>query len=233
MTRSKPFRIALVAAGGLLIAVAAIAVTASAAGLHVGPVAASSSAARTTSPATGATKAQTYCQDFAKNFASKLGKTQDQVNAAARDAFKQTLKDAVTKGDLTQAQADKMLARMPAGNACAATLDRIGAAAKAKAAGALQQYMQAYLAAAASALHLAGGADELKADLKQGQSLSQIAAKQGVSEGDFKTSVVNALKPQLDQAVTDKKITQTQEDELIKKYQAGDPPLWNAPKKTP
>ncbi|TMD10413.1 MAG: hypothetical protein E6J02_01010 [Chloroflexi bacterium] len=230
MTRSKPFRIALAAAGGLLLAAAAIAVTASAAGLHVGPVAAASSAAKTTPPATGTTKAQTYCQDFAKNFASSLGKSQDQVNTAARDAFKQTLKDAVSKGDLTQAEADKMLARMPAGNACAAALGRIGAAAKAGSAGALKQFMQAYLTAAASALHLSGGADELKADLKQGQSLSQIAAKQGVSEGDFKTSVGNSMKPQLDQAVTDKKITQQQEDALIKKFQAGDPPLWTRTK---
>ena len=228
MTRSKPFRIALAAAGGLLLAAAAIAVTASAAGLHVGPVAAASSAAKTTPPATGTTKGQTYCQDFAKNFASSLGKSQDQVNTAAGAAFKQTLKDAVAKGDLTQAEADKMLARMPAGNACAAALGRIGA--KAGSAGALKQYMQAYLTAAASALHLTGGADELKADLKQGQSLSQIAAKQGVNEGDFKTSVVNSLKPQLDQAVTDKKIKQQQEDALIKKFQAGDPPLWTKTK---
>jgi ribosomal protein S4 len=68
---------------------------------------------------------------------------------------------------------------------------------------------------------------ELRQDLKNGQTLSQVAAAKNVTEADFKAKVVAALKTRLDAAVSAKTITQAQEDAQLAKLQAGDPPLWN------
>jgi hypothetical protein len=85
--------------------------------------------------------------------------------------------------------------------------------------------IRAYLSAAATAL---GVSDRrLLGDLKSGRTLSQVAAAQGVSEDQFKTSVVATLKPKLDAAVADHRITQAQEDRILARLQNGDPPLWN------
>src|SRR5207245_159851 len=66
-------------------------------------------------------------------------------------------------------------------------------------------YTQQYLTAAATALGLSE--TQLKTDLAGGQSLSQVAAAQHVSEADFRTRLVTNLKPALDAAVTNKKLT--------------------------
>ena len=89
--------------------------------------------------------------------------------------------------------------------------------------------MQQYLAAAAAALGITQ--TQLTADLKAGQSLSQVAAAQHVSESDFRTKLIANLKPALDQAVTNKTITAPQEQELLNRLQTGPLPLWNAPAK--
>ena len=86
----------------------------------------------------------------------------------------------------------------------------------------------AYLTAAASALGLKPA--QLRQDIKGGQTLSQVAATQGVSEADFKTKVIAALKPRLDAAVTAGTITQAQEDAELMKLASGDPPLWTTTK---
>src|SRR5437016_6220830 len=72
---------------------------------------------------------------------------------------------------------------------------------------AIAAYMQQYLAASASALGIS--VTELKADIANGQSLSQVAAAKKVSEADFRTKLIANLKPVLDKAVTDKKLTTT------------------------
>ena len=70
---------------------------------------------------------------------------------------------------------------------------------------------------------------QLKTDLANGQSLSQVAAAQKVSEADFRTKLVANLKPVLDKAVADKKLTSPQEQMLISRLQTGQLPLWNTP----
>ncbi len=94
---------------------------------------------------------------------------------------------------------------------------------------AMAAYMQQYLAAAASALGITEA--QLKTDLAGGQSLSQVAAAQHVSEADFRTRVIASLKPALDRAVTDKTITAAQEQELLNRLQTAPLPLWNTPVK--
>jgi len=215
MRTSRLFRIALPVAGALALGAAAIAITASAAGLGAGAfLAATASPSPGASGASGARAAA--CQDFLGHLASQLGVSGDKLDAAAIAAGKQTIDDQVKAGKLTQAQADKIEAKLSADNLC-----RLGAGAREKAVAAIK----AYVSAAASALGVSEA--QLTADLKAGQTLSQVAQAQGVSEDQFKSKVVAALKPELDAAVTAGKITQAQEDKLLAKLQDGDPPLWN------
>src|SRR5439155_9206075 len=94
---------------------------------------------------------------------------------------------------------------------------------------AIAAYMQQYLAASASALGIS--VTELKADIANGQSLSQVAAAQKVSEADFRNKLIANLKPVLDKAVSDKKITAAQEQTIVSRLQTGPLPLWNRPEK--
>jgi hypothetical protein len=221
MRTPRFLRIAIPVAGALLVAGGAIAITASAAGLRVSPLAA---ATASPSPKTGAGAAaggaSTACQAYLGHLASQLGVSRAKLDVAAVAAAKATVQDQVTGGKLTQAQADKIEARLPATGVCSAAIGELG---KLRAA---PMAKGAYLSAAAAALGVTEA--QLKADLKNGQTLSQVAAAQNVSEADFKTKLAAALKPKLDAAVAAKTITQAQEDAQLAKLQAGDPPYWTS-----
>ena len=228
MNNRHLLRIAIPVAAALLVAGGAIAITASAAGLRVAPLAVATSPALTpgsgTAAGTGRAKAGAPCEIYLGHLATQLGVSRGKLDAAAVAAAKSTLKDEVASGTITQAQADRIAARLPAASLCPAVLSGHGAG-HGKAAAA----MSSYLSAAASALGVSEV--QLKQDLKGGQTLSQVATAQGVSEADFKTKVMSSLKPKLDAAVAAKKITQAQEDAALAKLQAADPPLWNTVKK--
>ena len=55
-------------------------------------------------------------------------------------------------------------------------------------------------------------ADELRADLKAGQSVAEVATAKGVDPQTVVTAWVNGADAKIDQAVTDGKLTQAQAD---------------------
>jgi uncharacterized protein YidB (DUF937 family) len=226
-TRSL-LRIAIPVAVALLVAGGAVAITASAAGLRVAPLAAATSPKPAPSPAasggTGRATDGGACEVYLGHLATQLGVSRAKLDSAAIAAARSTLQDEVAKGTVTQAEADKISARLAAHSLCPAGLSghRAGH-------GRASAAMSAYLSAAAVALRVSE--DQLKQDLKGGQTLSQVAAAQGVSETDFKAKVTATLKPKLDAAVAAKTITQAREDAVLAKLQAGDPPLWNTARK--
>src|SRR5437016_2262493 len=228
LLRSRHLRIAGMAVGAVAVAGAAVVVTASAAGMSFGlrqPSQPQSAGANLT--AAQANSSSAACSDFMSHFAVDIGKTQAQINTAFQKAIADTLADEVKSGQITQAQADAIKKKLANQTPCTlpSTAGHSGTAAKP----AIAAYMQQYLAAAASALGIT--ATQLTADLKAGQSLSQVAAAQHVSEADFRTKVIANLKPLLDQAVSNKTITAAQEQTLINQLQTGPLPLWNAPAK--
>src|SRR5437016_1960033 len=83
--------------------------------------------------------------------------------------------------------------------------------------------------AAASALGITP--ETLQADLKKGMTLSQIAAAQKppVTEAQFRTKLIANIKPLLDKAVADKKMTSDQEQKFLQRLQTGPIPFWNKP----
>lgn len=60
--------------------------------------------------------------------------------------------------------------------------------------------------------------DQLTADLQSGQTLTQIAAAQGVSSTQLQTLVTNAIETGMQPAVTNGDIKQKQLDNLAKRY---------------
>jgi hypothetical protein len=228
MRTPRFLRIAIPVAGALLVAGAAIAVTASAAGLRVNPLAAATSPSpkpTTGTAAAGSGKATAACQAYLGHLATQLNVTPAKLDAAALAAAKATVQDQVKSGRITQAQADKIEAKLPSASAglCSGAINELGKAPRTSLA------RSAYLTAAAAALGVTEA--QLKADLKAGQNLSQVAAAQKVSEADFKTKVTASIKAKLDAAVAAKALTQGQEDAQLAKLQAGDPPYWSSTKK--
>lgn len=162
------------------------------------------------------------CKDFMTHFATEIGKSEAEVNAAFQRAIADTLADEVKAGHLTQAQADTIKQRLANRTPCSfGGLKPRGAQ--------LEAFMQQYLAAAASALGITEAT--LRTDLRSGQNLSQIAASKNVSEATFRSKVVAAMKTALDKAVANKRITTAQEDAILNRLRNDPLPLWNKPLK--
>jgi len=221
---TRYLRVAGFAVGAVAVAGAAVVITASASGMSFGfkPAVTAQQAVDSTSATS------TACGSFMKHFAVEIGKSQAQINAAFQKAIAETLADEVKSGQITQAQADALTKKVANQTPC--TLP--SAAGHTKPGGSkagIAAYMQQYVTASAAALGVSE--TQLKTDLAGGQSLSQVAAAQHVSEADFRTKLIASLKPVLDKAVADKKLTSQQETLIVQKLQTAPLPLWtNAPK---
>ena len=215
-------RVAGLAAGAAAVSAAVVLVSASAAGYNLPFLASSSSPSQTTAASLDQRAGQpaALCTDFLNHLSGDLNTSQAALNAAYQKAIGETLADEVKSGKLTQARADAIKQRLAGKAPCAIAnglLPRPGLAA----------FRPALLSAAASAL---GISDEtLKADLGKGMTLSQIAAAQHVTEAQFRDRLIARLKPVLDAAVTNKKLTPAREQAIIKRLQTGPIPLWNKP----
>ena len=121
--------------------------------------------------------------------AEALGITVEQLAAARRQATAAYLADAVTAGDITQEQADLMLARV----ALSGVIDK-----------------QALLAEG-----LGMTVEELTAALDGGQSLSELMTAQGIDADTLQTNVQAAYASAIARAVTDGVITQAQADAVL------------------
>jgi hypothetical protein len=231
LAKLRYLRVLGFAAGAVLVAGAAVLVTASAAGLNVGfrPSASQPATAETASVSQLAA-ASAVCNDFLTHLSSDLGKSQAQVNAAVQKAIGETLADEVKNKGLTQAQADaikKQLAAQPpcslAGNLGPKPAPHVAAPPT------IATYTSQLVTAAASVLGISD--TQLKTDLASGMTLSQVAAAHNppITEALFRTQLIAKLTPVLDSAVTNKKLTSAQEQAIIKRLQTAPIPFWSKP----
>jgi hypothetical protein len=230
LAKLRYLRVLGFAAGAVLVAGAAVLVTASAAGLNVGfRPSASQPATTETASVSQLAAASAVCNDFLTHLSSDLGKSQAQVNAAVQKAIGETLADEVKNKDLTQAQADaikKQLAAQPpcnlAGNLGPKPAPRIATPT-------IATYTSQLVTAAASVLGVSD--TQLKTDLASGMTLSQVAAAHNppITEAQFRTQLIAKLTPVLDGAVTNKKLTSAQEQAIIKRLQSDPIPFWSKP----
>jgi len=225
----RHLRLAAFAAGAVALAGAAVYITASAAGFNLSANRGSTptgQASLASAPDTKGGPGSAACTDFISHFASDLGTTQAKVDSAFQQAAAQTLADEVKSGELTQAQADAIKAKLAGRQPCALAS---GLAPTAKAGTA--QYTQPLMTAAASALGITP--QQLRTDLAGGMTLAQIAAAQNppVTEDQFRTRLIANIKPLLDKAVTDNKLTSAQEQQILQRLQTGPIPFWDKPMK--
>jgi hypothetical protein len=74
----------------------------------------------------------------------------------------------------------------------------------------------------------------LRADLKAGQKVSDLARDKGMTKEQFAARLVISVRPRLQQLVDHKVITQAQADKVIDSISKGHIPFWNGlhPRKT-
>jgi lambda repressor-like predicted transcriptional regulator len=127
--------------------------------------------------------------------AEALGITVEQLQAARRQAMTAYLADAVTAGDITQEQADLMLAK----HALRDVIDQ-----------------EALLAEA-----LGMTVEELAAALAGGKSLSELMTAAGIDADTLRTNVQTAYEAAVARAVADGVITQAQADAVLAQQSNG------------
>ena len=163
-------------------------------------------------------------QSIIADAAKRLNVTPDALRSALGAAEDSQIDQAVKDGKLTQEQADAIKARRakdgsvlggpgvggphggPGGPGFGRGIGGPGLMFKIGPGGALD--------AAASALGLKR--DDLVSKLRDGKSIADVAKDQGKSLDDVKKAITDGVTKELDQAVTDKKLTGDQRDKILK-----------------
>lgn len=146
--------------------------------------------------------------------AAKLGLTPAQLQAAFKAVLVERIDAKVAAGTLTPEQAATLKERI-------ASAQGLGLGARkafAEHAKAIKQGMIAKakrLAPVAALLEMTR--EELRAELKAGKSLAEIAAAKGVSKTDLVTAMTKPAKDRLAKAVAAGRLTQARADELLER----------------
>lgn len=178
----------------------------------------SASAAPSTSAAPSASGAPSAAsslrESFLDNLAAALNIQRSALNSAITSAGNTTVDQAAQQGTLTQAQADALKARIQAGDPGALWSGRGGSGGRGGPGGHAQlpELKQAMSDAAAQALGIT--TDELRAQLRSGQTLAQLAQANNTTEQAVINAALAAAKTQLDQAVANGTLTQAQADTI-------------------
>lgn len=69
--------------------------------------------------------------------------------------------------------------------------------------------------------------EQLRADLKAGQKVSDLARDKGITKEQFEARMIVALRPRLEQLVAHKQITQARADRIIDRISKGHVPFWD------
>ncbi len=139
------------------------------------------------------------------DLAEELGVDIADVNAAVQAAKEEALAAAVENGDITQAQADRLLAGGGRGGRLFGGLEVRGS----------HGFLTPEAQEAAIAEALGMTVDELEAARTEGQSLAEIAAAQDVDMADVRDAVEAAREQAIADAVASGEITQVQADALL------------------
>ncbi|HZO74659.1 MAG TPA: hypothetical protein VFB60_20810 [Ktedonobacteraceae bacterium] len=175
--------------------------------LFAGPLFAS---ANTNTPAAGtptATKNQ-YCDLFEQSLAKRLGVSVTTLQQDRQGAFGDVLAQLVKDGKLTQAQADQITKRLAAHPLMDCSGLKAGRFVNFASGQFLKKYRTAIFSEVAQGLKLTPA--QLKAQLKSGQSLNDIAQAQHVSQTDLRNLLSKAITDELSKAVSAGDLTQSQ-----------------------
>ena len=157
---------------------------------------------------------EAYCAAFKSSFAAALGKTEAEVDAAARTAIGAAIDQAVTDGKLSTDAATRLKAKVAAfeGNGCkllGGWRGKIGHGALKAALGLAKDG----LTAAAESLDMT--LPQLRAEFKAGKSLKDVAIAKNVPYATVTAAATGAVKTDLDAAVKAGTITQARADKVL------------------
>ncbi len=164
--------------------------------------------------AAAASEAGEYCATFRAAFAANLGVSDADLVAAARKAAATTVDKAVADGDLTQAEGDRVKARIAAAPADGCALLNGW---RAKVARAAIGVVRDGLTAAADVLKLTPA--EVRTQLRDGKSLKDIAAAQNMPYANVTDAIVKAVKADLDAAVAAGNLKQARADRMLERLE--------------
>jgi hypothetical protein len=145
-------------------------------------------------------------QAFLDDVAKHLNVTPSQLSAAFKAAFLDRLDAAVKAGDITQAQANRIKQRLTEGAPVPFFLGPHGFG---------QRALPRGTTIGAAATYLGISDVQLLNDLRQGQTLAQIAKARGKSVSGLQQAITAAMKARLDEAVADGRITKAQEAQIL------------------
>jgi hypothetical protein len=141
--------------------------------------------------------------------AKAQGKDLTGLKQAIVDTAKADLDKAVADKNLTQSQADAVLTRLKSG-----IDDLVDGQLRFHGPGRFEKpFIGGNLDGAAKYLGLS--ASDLKTKLRDGQSLADVAKAQGKDVAGLQQAIVDATKADLDKGVADKKLTQSQADDIL------------------
>ena len=175
-----------------------------------GPMFASAKTNQSTTTAAATPTTNTYCEQYLQDLAGKLNVSASTLQQDKLSAREDVLAQMVKDGKLTQSQATAIEQRLQSHQACTGKGHGVG---RGIVLSSLKQYLPNVENQVAQGLKLTSS--QLTADLKNGQSLNQIATAQGVSSAQLHTLVLNAVQSAVNQAVKDGKLTQTQATNFI------------------
>ena len=154
---------------------------------------------------------------FIGKLADKLGVSEDELTTAIQDTRIEMIDEAVDSGQLTEEQGQKLKDRIEEGDLGIGFGPRFGEGPFRGGRGFCQRAVGGIIEASAGALDMS--VDDLKAQLKEGNSLAEVAEAQGMSVEDFKAALSDAVKAKLDGLVDDEKLTQEQADRLYQGFE--------------
>jgi hypothetical protein len=149
-------------------------------------------------------------QAFVKDVAGRLGVKQSALQNAFRQAAIDRVDAAVKAGMLTKQQGDAIKARIRSGN--------FGPGAFGGQRGDMHGHFEAVLKAAADYIGITQ--QQLLDQLQSGKSAADVAKAHDKTVAGLKTAVLDSAEKQLNQDVSDGKLTRTQADEILSRLKS-------------
>jgi polyhydroxyalkanoate synthesis regulator phasin len=157
----------------------------------------------------------TAAQTFWQTLASKLGVTVETLQQDVRDALKAVVAQLLKDGKLTQTQADSANTRVDKQLFDKGMFGPFGGGRGFGMRGGMFAGGNAEMAAAAAKLGMT--TQDLMTELRSGKTLADVAKEKNVTADELKAAIITAVTAQIDQAVKDGKLTQTQAEQLKSK----------------
>jgi len=163
---------------------------------------------------TPAQSTQNLSQTFLGNLASTLNISQATLTGDIQTAETQTVNQAVSNGQLTQTQATKILSRISKGNFQSFGFGGHGKGGNRKGGGAFMT-----LKPLATALGMTPQA--VISALRGGQTVADLASANNTTVAALQSAILSSVTTQLSQAVTNGKLTQAQENQILQNINSG------------